>query len=236
MELDSLEIPGDFDGQVRLFPLPNLVLYPGCVQPLHIFESRYQEMLEDAVDDDNMLAIATLLPGYEVDYHSRPPIADHVCVGHVVTHEKTDEGTYNLVLVGVRRAAIQTEITPVRSYRRAQVEIVDELDVARAELARRLGRRLTQQISAVGPSAAKLEQAFAQEKISLASLTDLIAFHFPLDLELKLQLLADPDPCQRAELLINSVQFTTAQEPAADERDNDQATPRRRFPPRFGAN
>ena len=45
---DNLVLPPDFCGQVRLFPLSNLVLFPGNVLPLHIFESRYEEMLEDA--------------------------------------------------------------------------------------------------------------------------------------------------------------------------------------------
>ena len=32
----------DFGGKVRLFPLPNLVLFPHVMQPLHIFEPRYR--------------------------------------------------------------------------------------------------------------------------------------------------------------------------------------------------
>ena len=40
-----------FSGVARLFPLPNLVLYPHVMQPLHIFEDRYREMLEDVAGD-----------------------------------------------------------------------------------------------------------------------------------------------------------------------------------------
>ena len=43
LEFDSTT----FSGVVRLFPLPNLVLYPHVMQPLHIFEDRYREMLEE---------------------------------------------------------------------------------------------------------------------------------------------------------------------------------------------
>ena len=42
----------NFSGKVRLFPLPNLVLFPHVMQPLHIFEPRYRDMLEDALADD----------------------------------------------------------------------------------------------------------------------------------------------------------------------------------------
>ena len=38
-DLDAVtRLPDDFDGQVRLFPLPDLVLFPHAMQPLHIFE------------------------------------------------------------------------------------------------------------------------------------------------------------------------------------------------------
>ena len=49
MEAYTTALPTDFGGEVRLFPLSNLVLFPGIVLPLHIFESRYKEMLEDAL-------------------------------------------------------------------------------------------------------------------------------------------------------------------------------------------
>src|SRR5438067_1421098 len=46
-----------FRGTARLFPLPNLVLFPSVIQPLHIFEPRYREMMADALDDDRLLAL-----------------------------------------------------------------------------------------------------------------------------------------------------------------------------------
>ena len=63
----------DFCGTVRLFPLPNLVLFPHVLQPLHIFEPRYRELLEDALAHDGLIAMAMLEPGWEQDYDGRPP-------------------------------------------------------------------------------------------------------------------------------------------------------------------
>ena len=201
------EFPVDFSGEARLFPLPNLVLYPGCIQPLHIFESRYCEMLEDAVQDDNLVAIATLMPGYEPDYYSRPPIADHTCVGQLILHEKTPENTYNLLLVGARRAQIKHEITPVRSFRRAAVEIIEDRDVAENDSnAQRLGEDLAKQFVASAKSAEQLAINFQAGKISLSSLTDVVAYHFPFELQLKLRLLEQPDPIERARMLPRSSQ------------------------------
>ncbi|HJS07899.1 MAG TPA: LON peptidase substrate-binding domain-containing protein, partial [Pirellulales bacterium] len=47
-----------FSGVVRLFPLPNRVVFPHVMQPLHIFEPRYREMLNDALDGDGLIAMS----------------------------------------------------------------------------------------------------------------------------------------------------------------------------------
>jgi uncharacterized protein len=81
-DLANLEFDAaTFCGVARLFPLPNLVLYPHVMQPLHIFEERYREMLEDALAGDRLIAMAVLEPGYEHDYDSRPPIGEYACLG-----------------------------------------------------------------------------------------------------------------------------------------------------------
>ena len=96
-----------FSGVVRLFPLPNLVLYPHVMQPLHVFEDRYREMLEDALATDQLIAMAVLRPGWETDYDSRPPISEFACLGKVVAHHRLEDGRYNLLLLGVQRVRIR---------------------------------------------------------------------------------------------------------------------------------
>ena len=70
-----------FSGRVRLFPLPNLVLFPHVMQPLHIFEPRYRHLLEDALADDRLITMAALKPGWETDYEGRPPLYPVACLG-----------------------------------------------------------------------------------------------------------------------------------------------------------
>src|SRR4051812_34474848 len=115
-----------FSGLVRLFLLPNLVLYPHVMQPLHIYESRYREMLEDALAGDKLITMAVLQPGWETDYESRPPIADYACLGKVVAHHRLPDGRYNLLLMGLQRVQIVKELDPLRSFRQARVELVDD--------------------------------------------------------------------------------------------------------------
>ncbi|MEQ8861720.1 MAG: LON peptidase substrate-binding domain-containing protein [Pseudomonadales bacterium] len=46
---------------VALFPIPNLVAFPGTVVPLHVFEPRYRQMVQDCVRDDRMLGVSHVL-------------------------------------------------------------------------------------------------------------------------------------------------------------------------------
>src|SRR3954452_10314649 len=126
---DAAELDFDaqtFSGVVRLFPLPNLVLYPHVMQPLHIFEERYREMLEDAMASDQLIAMAVLKPGWEADYDSRPAVSEYACLGKVVAHHRLEDGRYNLLLMGVQRVRIVKELEPLRSFRKARVELIDD--------------------------------------------------------------------------------------------------------------
>src|SRR3954451_1252177 len=92
-------------GVVPLFPLPNVVLFPRAVLPLHIFEERYRAMIADALNGQRQIAMALLKPGWERDYYSRPEIEPIVCVGQILTHEQLGDGNYNLLLQGSVRAS-----------------------------------------------------------------------------------------------------------------------------------
>src|SRR5579864_282631 len=59
---------------VPLFPLPNVVLFPRAVLPLHVFEERYKEMTADALRGNRQIAMALLGAGWETNYHGKPPI------------------------------------------------------------------------------------------------------------------------------------------------------------------
>jgi ATP-dependent Lon protease len=201
MEAHTFAFPTDFRGEVRLFPLSELVLFPGIVLPLHIFESRYKEMLEDALAGDELVTMATLMAGFEHDYYSRPPISPIVCIGRVLSHEKTPHGTYNLTLAGLERARIQHEIEPVRSYRRAKVCTLGGVCSPADETGNRQAVKLAEEMLKILPAARPVVEKLLKHG-ALHALTDFVSFHLPLGIELKLRLLAEPDPGVRAELLL----------------------------------
>src|SRR5947209_5720417 len=113
---------------VPLFPLPNVVLFPRAVLPLHIFEERYKVMTADALDGDKQIAMALLQSGWEKNYYERPAIEQVVCIGTIVSHERLPDGKYNFLLQGHSRAIIEREVPRDDStpYRRADLRLLVE--------------------------------------------------------------------------------------------------------------
>src|SRR6266576_1072629 len=116
-----MSIPAGSLAAVPLFPLPNVVLFPRAVLPLHVFEERYKAMTADALRGDRQIAMALLRPGWERDYYHKPAIERVVCIGTILTHERLPDGKYNFLLQGHTRARLVRELGD-RSYRLAELE------------------------------------------------------------------------------------------------------------------
>ncbi|MCA9217957.1 MAG: LON peptidase substrate-binding domain-containing protein, partial [Planctomycetales bacterium] len=117
----------DFNGIARLFPLPDLVMFPQVVQPIRIFEPRYLELLHDALETDRLIAMATLMPGWEAESNRSPPIHRAVCLGHIMSETQTDDGNYNVFLAGVSRGLVIEEIPSDTSFRMANIELQSDI-------------------------------------------------------------------------------------------------------------
>jgi uncharacterized protein len=114
---------------IPLFPLPNCVLLPGAVLPLHFFEPRYIAMMQDVATREpaeRLLAMALLRDGWEPHYYTRcAPLHDTVCVGRVIQHEVLADGKFNLLLLGLVRARVIEEIGDL-PYRQALFAPVEQ--------------------------------------------------------------------------------------------------------------
>src|SRR5437867_6776548 len=120
---------------VPLFPLPNVVLFPRAVLPLHIFEERYKGMTADALSGDRQIAMALLKPGWEKNYYGLPEIEPVVCVGTILSHERLPDGKYNFLLQGQMRARISREIKrQPGAYRIAELVPIEETKVMEIDL------------------------------------------------------------------------------------------------------
>lgn len=204
---ERFELPDDFTNEVRLFPLPDLVMFPSNVQPLHVFEERYREMLEDALMGDRIIAMATLQPGYDqAEYHSRPALAEPICVGKIATCERTEQGTYNLLLVGLKRAVIEHELPPHRAFREAKIQILEDDFIGSPQPHEKtLARTIVERIQRRAPGSKEMLNSLVDRDLSLAELTDVLAYHINLDLDTKLSLLSEPVAERRARIMLESM-------------------------------
>jgi len=221
-----------FSGVARLFPLPNLVMYPHVMQPLHIFESRYREMLEDALATDRLIAMALLEPGWEIDYESRPPVARYACLGKIVTHHRLQDGRYNLLLMGVGRIRIVEELPPLRSFRQAKVELLQETYASNSthsvdELQRELLAVFERHLPCGCQAPEQLQEMFAQH-LPLSMMTDLAAYALPFGVALKQRLLAECRVDVRAQLLLEHLESQSSREMVGAAAEG--------FPPPFSVN
>ena len=118
-----------FPSSLPIFPLPTIVLFPNVFLPLHIFESRYRQMIADSLAGDRIIGMVLLKPGFEDDYECRPPIYRTGCSGLITHVERMDDGRYNLILRGLEKFIVHGEEDPAEGtqYRRALVTTVDEL-------------------------------------------------------------------------------------------------------------
>ena len=110
---------------IPIFPLPNVVLFPNVFLPLHIFEPRYRQMVDDALRGDRIIGMVLLRPGWDKDYEGRPPVYPIGCAG-VITHaERLTDGRFNIVLRGMEKFRVAEEDAG-RPYRVAHVDPIDE--------------------------------------------------------------------------------------------------------------
>jgi Lon protease-like protein len=220
-----------FSGQVRLFPLPNLVLFPYVLQPLHVFEPRYRELLEESLASDRLIAMAVLAPGWESDYEGRPPVFPMACLGRVSTHCRVKGGSYNVLLLGVRRVKLIRELAPRKGFREAQVDLCDDFypegqtDGTQQE---ELRRALVRVLPLLPEAREQIGQLLASD-VPLAMLADMISYLLDIDLGAKQELLAELNVHRRVELLLRHLeQLATAPHAAGGGPQP--------FPPSFSSN
>ena len=122
---DDLSDLHSFDGTVRLFPLPNVVLFPQVMLPLHVFEPRYRRLTADALAGDRLITMALLRPGWEADYHGRPAVYSAGCAGRLERCEPLEDGRFNILLRGLSRFRVVEEHAG-EPYRLATVEVLSD--------------------------------------------------------------------------------------------------------------
>jgi uncharacterized protein len=197
----------NFGKPMPLFPLPDTVLLPHAIQPLHIFEQRYRAMVRDCLDQAGQIAMATFAnEDWKTDYQGLPSLRPAVCVGQIVHHDALANGRHNILLHGVCRARIEKVFEPIetRPYRLAQLTPLESTQNDPQPM-NDIRRELKSML--VGPRLSRLRSVdsvmewFDRDDVSTHALLELLGFALVHDTEVKYQLLAEPDPFSRARLI-----------------------------------
>jgi Lon protease-like protein len=111
-----------------LFPLPRVWLFPAVILPLHVFEERYRQMLEDVLDSQGRIVLGTIQDGHESDAANAPPIYPIAGLGEIGRHERLPDGRYNILLVGLQRVFVR-EVPSDRLYRKVEAIPAHEVPI-----------------------------------------------------------------------------------------------------------
>ena len=152
--------PITLPSEIPLFPLPEVVLFPGVQRPLLIYEPRYREMVADALKGNRIIGTVLLRPGFEASYEGRPPIYGIGCAGVIEDYEQMPDGRYAILLRGLTTFRVVSE-DQRKPYRLARVEAIPEsleddergpLRMLRERLARLLDAALPLDVKPPDPS------------------------------------------------------------------------------------
>ena len=135
MTIPQIKLPE----QLAVFPLTGVLVLPGTVLPLHIFEPRYRNMVEDALQGDKVFGMIQPftpqqdnrpLPGAEKE---TPELYKVGCAGYIDRSEKLPDGRFFIQLKGVNRFRVQEELPLKRGYRRVVAIYTDFPDTTLGE-------------------------------------------------------------------------------------------------------
>ncbi len=110
--------PADLPDTVSVFPLPGALLLPRSRLPLHIFEPRYLQMLEDALKTPERL-IGMVQPNPSQSNDDK--LHQIGCAGRITQFSETEDGRYLITLTGVSRFRVCSELDGFTPYRRCKV-------------------------------------------------------------------------------------------------------------------
>ena len=113
--------PTDLPEHVPLFPLAGALLLPFSQRPLNIFEPRYIQMVDDALAGNRLIGLIQPEDSSEESPRGRAPLQKIGTVGRLTHWEEHGEGKYFIILEGVSRFELGTELTVMTPYRQALI-------------------------------------------------------------------------------------------------------------------
>jgi ATP-dependent Lon protease len=175
--------------QLPIFPL-SIVLFPGVPLPLHIFEPRYRQMLEDIRAGNSLFGLSYFDSS---NSDAEVPPAGHIgCVAEVTETQTLPDGRSNILTVGVIRYRIESYVKSNEPYLIARVDFFED-EPEDDEVLRESSREVADSFTRI----ARAVRVINDERASLPDISDtepqrlsfLVAAAMEVDADVKMELL-----------------------------------------------
>jgi hypothetical protein len=193
-----------------VFPLTGVMMLPGTVLPLHIFEPRYRSMVEDAVAGDRIFGMIQPFapqddnrgpqPGASAD---APDLYKVGCAGYIENFEKFPDGRFFVQLKGVNRFRFDQELDLHRGYRRVRAIYQEFPDATLSDGWTCKREAIIEALVLFGKAHGMQVKAEQAEKFSDLELINLLGVSLPFHPAEKQALLEAPTLGDREHMLID---------------------------------
>ena len=113
--------PADLPVNLPLFPLSGALLLPFSHRPLNVFEPRYVEMIDQALSGNRMIGLIQPEDTSEESPRGRAALQKIGTIGRLTHWEENGEGRYFIILEGVSRFELVSELTVMTPFRQAVI-------------------------------------------------------------------------------------------------------------------
>jgi len=190
--------------RIPLFPLPGAILFPRSQLPLHIFETRYREMVRDVIDGAGRIG---MIQPHRLDDDNQAPLYSVGCIGELVNVEELEDGRFNIVLLGSNRFRLVRESDIDAAYRCAEVDIEAFNDDEPSPLEMIQRAEVEREARKLGDAMGLAVDWAAVARLDDEMLVNAIAQVAPFDVGAKQALLEESSLQGRADLLVQLMQF-----------------------------
>jgi ATP-dependent Lon protease len=200
---------------IPIFPLPEVILYPGTFLPLHIFEPRYRSMIEYCSESENEIAIAPIIPNLKKEEGiGQFAIEEIFGWGKIINKDYLPDGRSNIIIEGKGllelKGYISTEpflIGKVEEYKTLPSPLNDSNFQNQILNLIHLTKRILLSDGAPEELLVKINQ-LSRHPHPVDFITSILHFEFIQ----KQAILIEKDPFQKSELLLSILEKINLQE------------------------
>jgi hypothetical protein len=188
--------------RVPVFPLAGALLFPRAQLPLHIFEERYRAMVRDALGSDRLIAMVQ-----PKDEEEPPALFEIGCLGRIGACDELEDGRFNIVLEGLSLFRIAREASVDTLYRQVDADRSGFHQDEDAVLAMVQRAEVEREARRYADALGYMVEWDSVSRLDDEMLVNGIAQIAPLDVGSKQALLEATDLAERADLLVQFMQF-----------------------------